>query len=85
MEDFRSLVRRYQAFDPDTGEFSTIRSDNQYAKLLRVNRALLSRFYAGIIQDSHVLLTAFLRTFPSAAPEVAAAISAREAEHVAIA
>ena len=75
----RALVRRYQRYDPMTGQFNVVRSDNQYARLLGVRRALLSRFYSGQIRDSRVLVTAFLRTFPHAIDEFASAMLAEVA------
>lgn len=81
MSDFRSLVRRYQTYDPATGRFDVRRSDRQYSLLLGVRRDLLSKFYAKHVESSHVILTAFMRTFPSAASEVASSIGAKEAAH----
>lgn len=70
------LVRRYQSFDPDSGQFDRHRTAEQYAALLGVSASVLSRFYTGQRPTGATVLRAFLRRFPQAAREVAAAIAA---------
>lgn len=77
---FRDLVRHYQTYDPVTRTFTAQRSDRQYANILGIQRALLSRFYSGHIRDSHSVLSAFLRTFPEAAHEIARSMLAEVAD-----
>jgi hypothetical protein len=85
--DFRSLVRHYQTYNPDTGEFDTTRMDKEYADMLGIHPSQLSRLLGGHVHMSPALIRAFLRTFPQAAAEVGPALLAeaeteREAEHV---
>ncbi len=72
-----SVLRRYQRFDPDTGEFESSRSLRQYAAMLGVNHATLSElFNQDERQPSTMVLQALARTFPQAADEIVAALAA---------
>lgn len=44
---FTDLVRRYQSFDPTTGQFDRKRTQIEYAGLLDVDQSLLSHIFAG--------------------------------------
>jgi transcriptional regulator with XRE-family HTH domain len=78
------ILRRYQRYDPATGEFNQDRSLRGYAQLLGVNVSTLSIIFNGI-QDapSRATLQALARTFPAAADEIAEALKAQPESAVA--
>jgi transcriptional regulator with XRE-family HTH domain len=72
------ILRRYQRFNPATGTFDAERSLRAYAQLLGVNVATLSLLFNGLrAEPSRATLQALARTFPAAAPEIAAALQAQ--------
>jgi transcriptional regulator with XRE-family HTH domain len=72
------ILRRYQRFNPETGEFDADRSLRAYSRLLGVNVSTLSFLFNGIQSEpSRATLQALARTFPAAAPEIAAALQAQ--------
>lgn len=71
------ILRRYQRYNPDTGAFDSDRSLREYGRLLGVNVSTLSFIYNGVQPGpSTATLRALARTFPAAADEIAAALSA---------
>ena len=58
------LIREYQNFNPATGRFNAFRQANEYAALLGVSPAALSRVYSGQRRPSAAVLLGFLRAFP---------------------
>lgn len=76
MDDLIALVRRHQDINPLTGRFEGIRTADQYAEVLGVHPSQLSRFYAGKFYKPWPIIRGFMRVFPEAAPEVAAAMAA---------
>ena len=73
-----SVLRRYQKYDPATGQFDSERSLRQYAAMLGVNHATLSELYN--LEDrepSTMVLQALSRLFPAAAQEIVDAMMAQ--------
>lgn len=58
------LIREYQHFNPATGRFNAFRQAAEYAAMLGVSPAALSRVYSGQRRPSATLLLGFLRAFP---------------------
>lgn len=73
-----SVLRRYQRYDPETGQFNSPRSLRQYAALLGVNHATLSELYSlSEREPSTMVLQALVRLFPAAADDIADAYKAQ--------
>jgi hypothetical protein len=71
------ILRRYKKYNPATGEFDQERTLRGYALTIGVNVATLSLLFTGqIVEPSTAVLQALARTFPAAATEIAAALSA---------
>jgi hypothetical protein len=70
MNEVIEYVRRYQAYDPDTGEFTARRSITEYAELLGVDQTNLSRFYRAQRRRPWRIVVGLLKAFPETAPEV---------------
>jgi transcriptional regulator with XRE-family HTH domain len=69
------VLRRYRSYDPETGEFNVRRGVREYARLLGVNDGQLSQILNDIQRPGIGTLQALARTFPAAAPEIAAALA----------
>ncbi len=72
--DIVSVLRRYQTFDPQRGDFGAQRSMRQYAALLGTSAATLSRCYSGDQGVSLDLVQALMRVFPTAELEITQAL-----------
>lgn len=77
------VLRRYQSYDPETRRFDATRSDRQYALLVGVDPATLSRIYSGERPVSTRVLRGLTRTFPAASVDIAAALAQPESVEVA--
>ena len=72
------ILRRYQRYNPESGAFDQARSLRNYAQLIGVNVSTLSLLFSGIQSEpSRATLQALARTFPSAAAEIADALTQR--------
>ncbi|HEY8598542.1 MAG TPA: helix-turn-helix transcriptional regulator [Thermomicrobiales bacterium] len=69
------LLRRYRTYNPASGEFDTPRGVREYARLLGVNDGQLSQILNDIQRPGLTVIQALARTFPQAAPEIAAALA----------
>lgn len=79
------IVRRYQSFNPDSGEFDRPRGVREYARLLGINHGYLSQILNGIESPGLTVIIALARAFPQspAADEIAEALK-QPAEPVAV-
>jgi transcriptional regulator with XRE-family HTH domain len=75
-----TILRRYQDYNPTSGEFDHKRGLREYGRLLGVSHATLSLIYSGQRDPSVEVLRAVAQAFPAAAPEIAAALAAPERE-----
>jgi transcriptional regulator with XRE-family HTH domain len=80
------IIRRYQSFNPDTGEFDKPRLLTEYAELLGVSYVYLSQLYNGTNGRKPGMETfaKLMRAFPSAQAvighQIANALAAPERE-----
>lgn len=74
------MLRRYRSYNPDTGEFDVRRGVREYARLLGVNEGQLSQILNDIQRPGLTVVQALARTFPEAAPEIAAALAAPDTD-----
>lgn len=70
-----TVLKRYQEYDLESGQFGYKRSLREYARLLGVSHATLSVVYSGQREPSIDVLLALAQKFPGAAKEIAAALS----------
>lgn len=77
---FRDALKRYQTYNPETGQFDVVRNIRQYANALDVNRVLLAPALRGKYATSYPLLIGLLR-FTKQAPEIMALIDQEEGSH----
>lgn len=68
------IIRRYQAYNPETGAFDNPRGVREYARLLNVNHGQLSQILNGLQRPGLTVIRALAITFPDAADEIAAAL-----------
>lgn len=66
------IVRRWQYYNPASGDFDLVRSTRDYARLLGVSESLLSHIYAGRKEPGKKVVLGLLRAFPCAATEIGA-------------
>lgn len=71
-----AILRKYQRYDPATGRFTVERSIREYGRLLDVGHSQLSLIYSGARNPGMSVMRRLARTFPAAAPEIVAAMSA---------
>ena len=70
------VIRRYQHYCPETGQFDCTRGVREYARLLGVNNGQLSQILNGIQKPGLTVVRALAQTFPAAAADIAAALAA---------
>ncbi len=80
--DLVALLKKYQAFNPETGEFDEPRTNRDYARLLGVHESSLSRAYDGLQPVNLRMVQGLLQTFPEASDLAAEVLRARRAEPV---
>lgn len=77
VSDLRAVIVRYQRWNPSSRAFDLDRSVRQYAALLDVSPAALSRYLAGERPLPLALVQSFLGHFPDAVHAVASALLVR--------
>lgn len=70
------ILRKYQSYDPETGRFDVDRSIREYGRVLGVSQPQMSLIYSGARNPGMSVMRRLARTFPAAAPEIVAAMSA---------
>jgi hypothetical protein len=65
------LLRRWQAYNPASGQFDMTRTNRDYAELLGIHESSLSKIYAGLAPVGLKPLAGLAHAFPQAAPELA--------------
>lgn len=70
------ILRKYQRYDPETGRFDVDRSIGEYGRVLGVSQPQMSLIYSGARNPGMSVMRRLARTFPAAAPEIVAAMSA---------
>lgn len=76
-DELIQIVRRYQHRDERTGELTHRRTDLEFAALLGIHSAYLSRFYRGERTVTPKIIVGLLAAFPDSAGDVAAYLRAR--------
>jgi hypothetical protein len=71
-----SLLQRWQAYDPETGRFDRVRTNREYARLLGIHEASLSKCYAGLAPVGLKPIRGLARLYPAAVPEIGERLSA---------
>jgi hypothetical protein len=74
--DTVDLLRRYQSYDPTTGTFDSPRTQRDYAALLGIDKADVTRIYQRQQGVSLRVLRGLARAFPAAMQDIWAAILA---------
>jgi hypothetical protein len=74
--DTVDLLRRYQAYDPTTGRFDSPRTQRDYAALLGIDKADVTRIYQRQQGVSLRVLRGLARAFPAAMQDIWGAILA---------
>ena len=69
------ILRRYQHFNPLTGEFDQSRLMTEYAELLGINYVYLSQMYSGARKPGMETFAKLMRAFPTASAEIGLAIA----------
>jgi len=78
------LLRRYQAYNPDTGKFDSTRSLRQYARDLGISHPTLVMIYGGDRNPGVEVLRALVQLYPIVRNEIGDALAA-EPEREAVA
>jgi hypothetical protein len=78
------ILRRYQSFNPETGDFDLPRLMTEYADVLGINYVYLSQIYSGNRKPGMETFSKLMRAFPCAQDaigrEIGAALAAPERE-----
>lgn len=69
-----NIIRRYQSYNPETGQFDYPRGVREYARLLGVNNGQLSQILNGLVRPGMTVIRALATTFPESAAEIADAL-----------
>jgi plasmid maintenance system antidote protein VapI len=75
---FLEIVLRYQNYDPLTGRYDRARSNRDYASLLGVSDATISRLATRQVAFSLGVARGLARAFPTVRDELADAILSRD-------
>lgn len=74
-----ALIKKYQSYNPITGQFDQSRTNRDYANLLGIHESYLSKAYAGLHPIGMKALVGLMRAFPAAVNEMAQAMLAEMA------
>lgn len=71
------LLKRWQPYNPATGQFDRPRTNREYADLLGIHESYLSKAYAGLHPVGLKALAGLAQAFPAAAGEVGSVLASR--------